>query len=207
MKKARVSSLKNNITVGSSIPFSNNDCDVGNWVDSTMTENGYEVDPSGIVDLPDLGIDNKSRNRYSKANHTIGSMTIDNILKAIDWEDTRFYQKSQNQNQIEYDPDFMEVTKVTVLDMDIDATQEKLKTAYIDLRNKLEIAVDNKNKLALENVTVDLPKEIKSNCGWAVLDGYNHSNSYRMRITNKAMTKIKNIAGNRDTWKRLMEEA
>jgi hypothetical protein len=49
----------------------------------------------------------------------------------------------------------------------------------------------------------DRSKEIKAQ--WAVFDGYGHSNSYRMRITNTAMQLIKNISGTRDTVKKFLE--
>jgi hypothetical protein len=189
MKSARVKLIKNNIAVGSPIPKFTQDHEAGNWVDREMQSKGHTVDTSGVVDMPEYGIDNKSRKYGSKASWTIGSMTIEDIIATPNWEDTRFYKKCKNQNQIKYNTDFMEIVDVSVLDMDIDLIQQNLKQDYIDLRQCV--------------VEGDRSKEIKSR--WTVFDGYSHSNSYRMRITNTAMQMIKNISGTRDTVKKFLE--
>jgi hypothetical protein len=189
MKSARVKLIKNNIAVGSPIPKFTQDHEAGNWVDREMQSKGHIVDTSGVVDMPEYGIDNKSRKYGSKASWTIGSMTIEDIIATPNWEDTRFYKKCKNQNQIKYNTDFMEIVDVSVLDMDIDLIQQNLKQDYIDLRQCV--------------VEGDRSKEIKSR--WTVFDGYSHSNSYRMRITNTAMQMIKNISGTRDTVKKFLE--
>jgi len=193
MKLSRVSIIKNNISVGTKIPTTTNDAQVGQWADSVIESNGHTIDKNGLVDLPEYGIDNKTRKKSSKAHHTVGSMTIKNITDTKNWAETRYYAKSQNQNQITYDTDFLEVSKVKIIDMAIDLIQENLKDGYEDCRNQLVGGCRN--------------KEIKSSNGWVVLDGYGHSNSYRMRITNKAMKKIHNISGSRDTMKALFEAA
>jgi hypothetical protein len=197
MKKARVSIIKNNIEKGTRIPTFTKDCEIGQWIDAEMARKGHNVDRTGLVDMPDYKMDNKTRKRGSSANHTLGSMTDPNIADTKNWEDTRFYHKAQNQNQVLWDPDFMEVSKTKIIDMDIDLIQQKLQKAYTDLRNKL---IEEK-KLGIRS------KELKSDCGWAVFDGYGHHNSYRMRITHKAMKQIYNIAGSRDTFNNNFEVA
>lgn len=196
-KKSRVKIIKDNIVVGTRIPTVTNDANVGQFFDNVMSSKGHVIDKNGLVDMPEFGIDNKSRKKGSKANHTIGSMTIDNIANTANWKDTRFYAKSQNQNQITYDTDFLEVSKVVIVDMDIDLIQQKLEEGYIDCRLQL---IANKKADYRAN-------DIKSKNGWVVLDGYGHKNSYRMRITDKAMKQIHNISGSRDTLKNLFEEA
>ena len=191
MKSARVKLIKNNIVVGSPIPKFTQDHEAGNWVDQEMQSKGHNVDTSGVIDMPDYGVDNKSRNVQSKAAWTIGSMTIDHIIATPNWEDTRFHKKCKNQNQVKYNKDFMEVVDVSIVDMEIDHVQEKLQDAYNDLRSRL--------------LQGDRYKEIKSSNGWAILDGYSHPNSYRFRITNTAMQMIKNISSTRDTVKKLLE--
>jgi hypothetical protein len=192
MKKARVKIIKNNITVGTVIPSIRNDGDIGQWVDQTMLEKGHVVDKNGLVDMPEYGVDNKSRKKGSHANHTVGSMTIDDIINTPDFNDTRYRHKVQNQNQVTYDANFSEVSSVRLVDMDIDVIQQKLVEGYNDCRDQLLLGVRN--------------KEIKSANGWVVFDGYVHENSYRMRITNTAMKKIHNISGSRDTFNRHFEE-
>jgi hypothetical protein len=192
MKVSRVSIIKDNIVVGTKIPAITNDAQVGQWADGVLESKGHSIDKNGLIDMPDYGIDNKTRKKGSNAHHTVGSMTIRNIAGTKNWTETRYYAKSQNQNQITYDADFLEVSKVKIIDMAIDLIQENLKDGYEDCRNQLVSGCRN--------------KEIKSSNGWVVLDGYGHSNSYRMRITNKAMKKIHNISGSRDTMKTLFEE-
>lgn len=192
LKVARVKEIKNNIQKGDQVPFQNKDGDVGQWVDQVLTSRGHIVDPFGVVDLPQYRIDNKTHKKGSTSYYTVGSMTIDSIIKTPNWYDTRYYKKSLNQNQIEWDANFQEVTNVTILDMDLSEIQEPLKAAYDNLRSKV--------------IDEDRRRHISSDCGWAVFDGYNHDNSYRFRITVKAMNKIKNMSKSRDTRKRLFEQ-
>lgn len=192
MKKARVKTIKDNIEIGAQIPNFSKDFEVGQWVDSQMANRGHRVDKSGLVDLPDYEVDNKSRKKGSHANHTVGSMTIADIIATPDFNNTRYRHKVQNQNQVVYDPNFLEVTDVKLLDMDIELIQEKLAEGYNDCRQQV--------------IDGDRSKEIKSANGWVVFDGYVHHNSYRMRITNTAMKKIHNISGSRDTFTKLFEE-
>lgn len=187
MKSARVKIIKNNIAVGTPIPTWTQDHQPGQWADQQLMLNGHNVDATGVIDLPDYGVDNKIRLDSSRASHTVGSMTIDNIINTPAWRDTRFYQKSKNQNRIKYNTTFMEVSSVYLLDMEIDHVQEKLQDAYNDLRSRL--------------LQGDRSKEIKSSNGWAILDGYSHPNSYRFRITNTAMKKIESLSATRDTRK------
>lgn len=192
MKKSRVKIIKDNIEIGTKIPVAINDAVIGQFVDELMMSKGHVIDKTGVVDMPEYGIDNKTRNLRSKANHTIGSNTIKTIINTPNWRDTSFYRKSLNPNQIVYDPDFNEVVGVKIVDMEIDLIQNNLEDGYLDCRDQLLQGCRN--------------KEIKSGNGWIVLDGYNHHNSYRMRITNAAMKKIHNISGSRDTFKKHFEE-
>lgn len=191
MKSARVKIIKDNIAVGSPVPNFTQDHEAGRWVDQEMRSKGHVVDITGAVDMPEYGIDNKSRNVQSKAAWTIGSMTIENIIATPVWEHTRFYKKCKNQNQVKYNTDFMEIVDVSVVDMDIDLIQQNLKKDYHDLRQRV--------------IEGDRSKEIKGS--WMIFDGYGHRDSYRMRITNRAMKMIKNISGTRDTVNKFLEFA
>jgi hypothetical protein len=191
MKKPRVSIIKDNIEKGIQVPNFDNDCSVGQWIDQEMAKKGHTIDHTGLVDLPEFKVDNKTRKKGSKAPHTVGSMTISDIIKTKKWEDTRFYHKTQNQNQVEWDPDFLEITGVKIVDMDIDLIQENLAEGYEDVRAQLEAQVK----------AGTFTKGIKSKNGWVILDGWGHSNSRRMRIPHKVMEKIKSISRIRDSIK------
>jgi len=192
MKKPRVKTIKKNITPGTQIPEFEKDCDAGNWIDSIMASKGHHVDKNGLVDMPDYGIDNKSRKKGSRAHHTVGSMTITDIISNDDFDNTRFSKKVQNQNQVTYDPVFREITDVRIVDMDIELIQKKLSDGYADCRKQL--------------LSGNRDKEIKSKNGWVVFDGYVSQRSYRMRITDTAMKKIHNISSTRDTYSAFFEE-
>jgi hypothetical protein len=192
MKKARVKIIKDNVEIGTKVPVAINDATVGQFIDNLMMSKGHVIDKVGHVDMPEYGSDNKVRKLRSNANHTIGSNTINKIINTPNWQDSSFYQKSLNPNQITYDPDFNEVIDAKLVDMEIDLIQQNLEEGYLDCREQL--------------IAGCRAKEIKSKNGWVVLDGYNHHNSYRMRITNKAMKKIHIISGSRDTFQKHFEE-
>jgi hypothetical protein len=192
MKSARVKIIKDNIEIGTKVPAATNDAVIGQFIDSLMMSKGHVIDKFGHIDMPEYGSDNKVRKLGSKANHTIGSNTINKIINTPDWRDSSFYRKSLNPNQITYDSNFNEVIDAKLIDMEIDLIQNNLEEGYLDCREQL--------------IAGCRAKEIKSKNGWVVLDGYNHHNSYRMRITNKAMKKIHNISGSRDTFQKHFEE-
>ncbi len=192
MKKARVKIIKDNIEIGTKVPVAINDAIIGQFIDDLMMSKGHVIDKIGHVDMPEYGSDNKVRKLRSNANHTVGSNTINKIINTPNWQDTSFYRKSLNPNQITYDPDFNEVIDSKLVDMEIDLIQQNLEEGYLDCREQL--------------IAGSRAKEIKSKNGWVVFDGYNHRNSYRMRITNKAMKKIHNISGSRDTFQKHFEE-
>jgi|APCry1669191515_1035360.scaffolds.fasta_scaffold00001_89 hypothetical protein len=187
MKQARVSVIKDNIEKLAPLPEVRNDCDVGQWVDAEMMRKGHTIDSKGRVDMPEYNIDNKTRKKGSNANHTVGSMTISDIIATPVWEETGFYPKVQNQNQVTWDPVFREVADVKIVDMALPEIQSKLKDAYEDLRRQLVAGVRTKT--------------ITSSNRWAVFDGFNHPNSYRYRITNTAMKQILIISSMRDSLK------
>ena len=191
MKQARVSVLKHNINVGDKIPNAINDAIVGQWVDHTLSQN-YYIDKSGVLDMPNEKIDNKSRKKGSRTHHTIGSQTIQKWERNKNFKDTDIFKKVQNQNQITYDSNFDEVTKVQVVDMDITIIQDALSSIYENLRKKI---VEEGNR----------DKSIYSDCKRGIAECYTHKNSYKFRLTDKYMKQIQHIAGTRDTFTSLFE--
>lgn len=190
-KNARVKIMKQNVQKGAQTPKFKNDCDAGVWLDNQLAKNGITVDKTGVVDIPGFGIDNKSRKKGSKANHTVGSITISAIEKTSKIEETRLWPKMQNQNQVTYDEDFREVSNVEVLDMALPEIQDKFKDDYADLHSQV--------------VNGCRDKTIYAKNGWLVLDGYGHQGSYRLRITDKAMKQIQAISRSRDTRAKLFD--
>jgi hypothetical protein len=190
MKQARVSVLKHNVQVGDQIPHARNDAVVGQWADSTLSQN-YYIDKSGVLDMPNEKIDNKTRKKGSKAHHTVGSQTIEKWVSNKNFKDTDIFKKVQNQNQITYDSNFDEVIKVQIVDFDIDIVQDALSSIYENLREKI--------------VNGNRDKSIYSDCKRGIAECYTHPNSYKLRLTDKYMKQIQNIAGNRDTFNKFIE--
>jgi hypothetical protein len=200
VKQPRVSVIKDNLTVGQSVPTFDSDSGLGMWIDQQYANKGHKVDIRGNrPDLPEYGIDNKSRKKGTKAAHTVGSMTVKNILVNPSVFETPFWTKLANQNHIEIDTDFNEISSVQLMDFDLKEIREGVQAAYASCREQLAKAVKSGG---------ELPKNITSSNGWAVLDGYgkNNANSYRLRITSSRMKKMKALSGSRDTYNKLFSE-
>jgi hypothetical protein len=196
MKKVRVSVIKDNIKPQTRLPSNlKHDCDIGQWADRELAKKGHRVDETGLVDLPDYGVDNKTRKKGSTAPHTVGSMTIPDIIATPDWQNTRLKHKLQNINQITWDPDFLEVSSAELIDFDINEVQKRLSNAYSNLQQKVVQEYQNGER----------SMTLTSDCKTMIFDGYGHENSYRMRITDRAMKNLKNISAVRDTFQNLYE--
>jgi len=200
MKKPRVKTIKNNIQPLTPIPQGSkafkHDCDAGRWIDQQMQEKGHVVDHTGGIDLPEYGVDNKTRKQGSNAPHTVGSMTIDNIIRMSDWHQTELYKKLQNINHIVWDPVFMEIKSVELIDFDLPEIQQELSRAYADLQQQL--VTNHNNGYRSKNIT--------SRCKTMVFDGYGHENSYRIRIHDRAMKKFQTLSATRDSRNAFFEE-
>jgi uncharacterized membrane protein YvbJ len=199
VKQPRVSIIKNNVQVGDKVPTFLNDADAGMWFDNELERKGHKIDRRGAgPDLSELKVDNKSRKKGTKSAHTIGSMTIKKIIDCPSIFDTHLWGKIANQNQIEYDTTFDEVTKVEIVDFDLKEIREGLDEAWQDLRKQMMTQLAN-NTLT-ENIT--------SSNGWAIFDGYgkNFGKSYRLRITPARMKKMKTISSTRDSFGALFKE-
>jgi hypothetical protein len=87
----------------SDVPFQNpssiQDGLNGKILEKAMIEKGFKLDSTGTVDLPQGGIEVKTRRASTKSNHTVGTMTCDAIINTS-WEDTPFKKKLQKQYRV-----------------------------------------------------------------------------------------------------------
>jgi len=182
MSSIKIKSLKNNIAIGTAIPtpYTKADNGVGIWAEDQLAENGHNVDTRGTVDLPDLGVENKTKKRGSNSAWTQGSMTINDILATPDFLDTKIWEKMKNQNQITWDGQLQTVVDVELVNMDIEETRELLQESWQDVRDQL--------------LQGSRDKSVTSSNKAMILDGYNNDTSYNIRITTTAMNKIRTIS-------------
>jgi hypothetical protein len=113
-----------------------NEGNVGKFYEKHLADRGFSMNAGQGVDIPDLNIENKTRNRASRASHTVGTMTYDNIINTP-YEQSTICQKLQQQNRVEYDNTFNVVTDESVYDFRDPDIQERLKDSYENARSIL----------------------------------------------------------------------
>jgi len=162
-----------------------NDGRMGIAIENELRNQGYKV-TSGVIDMPDLQLEIKTRKSSSGAPHTVGTMTHDDILNTC-WKNTSFRQKLQSQLRITIDDKTGKVSDQSVIhfhdDPDID---HELERSYEVARAKL------KEHHALYN---DILKSynIKGEGRMAFLE-YKEGNSYAFRISHLGMKRFINMA-------------
>lgn len=113
-----------------------NEGNVGKFYEKYLADKGFSMNTGQGVDIPSLNIENKTRNRASKASHTTGTMTYDNIINTP-YEQSTICQKLQQQNRVEYDNTFNVVTDESVYDFRDSEIQKRLKESYENARSIL----------------------------------------------------------------------
>jgi hypothetical protein len=118
---------------------SRHDYENGKILEDAMIEQGFPIDRTGTVDLPN-GIEVKTRSANTKSNHTIGTMTIDKIIKTP-WDETTFKQKLQRQYRVTINDDNHFTGKVTAkgefVDLSAPEIQCHFEDAYEECRRQL----------------------------------------------------------------------
>jgi hypothetical protein len=113
-----------------------NEGNVGKFYEKHLADMGFSMNAGQGVDIPGLNIENKTRNRDSRAFHTVGTMTYDNIINTP-YEQSTICQKLQQQNRVEYDNTFNVVTNESVYDFRDPDIQKRLKDSYENARSIL----------------------------------------------------------------------
>lgn len=122
---------------------SRHDYENGKILEDAMIEQGFPIDQTGTVDLPN-GIEVKTRSAKTKSKHTIGTMTIDKIIKTP-WDETTFKQKLQHQYRVTINDDNHLTGQVTakgeLVDLSHPEIQQHFKDAYEKCRNQLTMQI------------------------------------------------------------------
>jgi hypothetical protein len=156
-----------------------NQGNVGKFYEKHLADRGFSMNDGQGVDIPDLNIENKTRNRDSKASHTVGTMTYDNIINTP-YEKSTICQKLQQQNRMEYDNTFNVVTNESVYDFRDTDIQQKLKESYENARN------------ILRQQGGPAPGTVVGG-EYGVFE-WKSGNTYAHRIPDSGMKKLKNMA-------------
>lgn len=107
----------------------------GYQVQEHLTKQGWTMNHGVGPDLKDVGIEIKTRKKSSKSPHSIGSMTIENIIRSS-YKDSNIFEKFQKQLRVVYD-DYGRVLSDKVIDFSDPIIQKEMSKSW-DL-NKIEL--------------------------------------------------------------------
>lgn len=149
--------------------------EIGRMIEDKLDEANYVIDRDGTVDLPGLGLEVKSRKKGSICAHSIGSMTVENILKTP-YEQSTICCKLQRQYRVKHNE--IIITEAEVFDFTDPYIQTKIKLAYEHGRTLM--AAGKFDQLCRGHAT-----------WWGYWEKKNN-NSYAFRIRDKAMRGMEN---------------
>jgi len=156
-----------------------NEGNVGKWYETQLKENGFPMNSKHGIDIPDLGLEVKTRKLGSKAHHTTGNMTYNNIVNTP-YKESTIFQKLQQQNRMEYDNDLNTIVEETVYDFRDPEIQKKIEESYENGRRLLREAGG-----VVEGTVVG---------GEYGVFEYKEGNSYAHRIPDSGMRKLKGMS-------------
>lgn len=161
------------------------DGSMGIAVENELRNQGFKIS-SGVIDLPELQLEIKTRKSNSDAPHTVGTMTHADILNTS-WKFTTLRQKLQSQFRITIDVKTGKVSEQTVIhfrdDPDID---NELERSYETARSMLKIHHVLHNEI-LKSYTIRGQDRV------GFLE-YREGNSYAFRISDSGMKRFINMA-------------
>ena len=191
---SKVISLNNAIEPGTVIPMEQYNGNIGRWLEDYIEDKGYVVNRGKGIDLPQWGLEIKSRLMSSTSGHTVGAMLPLDIINTP-WEYSNIRDKIQRQYRVEYDVNILTgdnvVTEAKVYDFTCDEIQSKLKEAWDYGQSELKSSNPNK-----------MPSYIRGEGHWGYFERQ-ESGQYQYRITSGAMTHMKKLSTN--TSNRLFE--
>lgn len=188
--KAKIKSLKVNLSnIDFADPDKVNDGRNGKILEQEMMRQGYPIDRSGTVDMPDIGIEVKSRKSSTDAMHTIGTMKYDEIL-VTPWDKTPFKQKLQKQYRVTINKDEFEG--------DINATGKVVDLSNPEIQAKLEEAYEKNRMWLIIQQRIIKGQTVTAGGQFGKLEHKpgpsGTGRSYALRIPNSGMKKLLSIA-------------
>jgi hypothetical protein len=154
----------------------------GKLLEEEMLRQGFPIDSTGIVDLPN-GIEVKTRSGKTKAPHTIGTMTYNAIINTA-WDQTPFKLKLQTQY------------RVNIHSSDV-ATGQIVDLSHPEIQKHFEKAYEASRAELMRRGTYSIGETI-SGGQYGMLEhkpGPNRTGkSFAFRIPNSGMKKLLNIS-------------
>ncbi len=189
----RIKKLKAGIPVGTEIPERQQYGNVGRWIHDKMKDHGYDVVDGKGVDIPSMGVEIKSRKIESNSYHTVGTISIRDIL-CTPYDMSIIKEKFQQQYRVHYSDEGQVVVSEGIVDLTDEYIQSKVREAFEAARKKVIQNEENGYHPPYVKGTEWGHFEITDSCG-----------SYRFRISNPAMKKLEKISKNADIFGKLFE--
>jgi hypothetical protein len=190
----KVKTIKKGIKVGTDIPFQQSYGNVGRWAEEQLANNGYVMSNGKGVDIPGLGVECKTRKVESNSPHTVGTMTIADIINTK-YEDSVIFEKFQQQYRVSYSDEGQIVLSENVFDFSDPYIQQQIREAYEC--GRAEIAAETAND--------GFPPRYVRGGDFGQFEITESNNSYRFRIPNGAMKKIETISKGASVFNSLFE--
>lgn len=189
----KLTKIKAGIPVGTHVPERQQYGNVGRWVESKMKEQGWEVVDGAGVDLPQYGVEIKSRKIESNSHHTVGTMTIDSII-VTSYEQSIIKEKFQQQYRVHYSDDQQIVVSEGLIDLSDEYIQSKICDAY-----------ETGRKQIIKNAQQGYHPTYVKGTEWGHFEKSQSKNSYRFRIPNHSMKKLEQVSKNSNMFERLFD--
>jgi len=186
----KLKSLKVNLSdVNFKDPDLVNDGTNGKILESALIKQGFPLNQTGTVDLPATGIvsgcEIKTRKASTRANHTVGTMTYDDIINTP-WDKTTFKEKLQTQYRVTITKD--EWTG------EIYATDKMVDFSGASIQQKLSNSYEQNRAVLKAQGNIIVGQTITAGGQFGVLEhkpGKNGTGkSYAMRIPDSGMKKL-----------------
>lgn len=182
--------IENGIKPGTEVPERQRHGNIGRWAEDQLRSNGYDINNGAGCDIPEMGIEVKTRKVESTSPHSIASMTIEDIIRTP-YEDSIVCEKFQSQYRILYSDEGQVVLSDEVYNFSESYIQDRIREGYEGCRREIS---------AIESGGY-YPHYIKH--GWVQVEI--KYGSYQFRIPNGAMKKIEKIAETSDIFNNLFE--
>lgn len=167
----------------------------GYQVQEHLEDRGWDLNYGEGPDLESSGIEVKTRKKTSKSAHTIGSMTIENIVKSS-YSNSNIFKKFQKQFRVVYDK-YGQVLNEKVFDFTDPSIQTEMASSW-EL-NKEEL------RTHLNKETKQLPKYIKHEDAKFIWERKPNSRSYSARLPDGVQKKYESISNTNKTRSQLFD--
>jgi len=188
MTTVKVKNLKKGPKAGDDVPYYQAYGNNGRHFEREFAKN-YYVNTGKGKDMPNEGIEIKSRKNGSSSYHSVGTMTVEDIINTP-YERSIIHDKFQQQVRVHYDDTRRIVTSSRVYDFTDPLIQSRVKEAY----EKARTAITN-------GYLTNWVRE----SDWGLFEKKRGSDSYTFRIPDNVMKDFETISSNSKTMKKFFE--